>query len=218
MSLSVLAGAFPEIPEFHSRFGGASADNGGFVDLLYLNVLGRAAEPDGRDYWVGMLDRGEASRAEMLVTSRRAARTRPAPRRWCRTASGTAARPRRRWRASTTPCSAARPTRQGWSAGRPPSKPARSPSLQLSPTLHRQRRVPRPVRQPQQPRLRRRDLREHAGPPRRRGRARPLDGATRRRRARAEVVLAFSESAGARQPDLGHFGGENPREYGILFA
>ena len=66
-SLSGLAQGFIASPEFQARFGGASSSNGAFVDQLYLNVLGRAAEQGGRDFWVSSLDRGAASRAEVLV-------------------------------------------------------------------------------------------------------------------------------------------------------
>ena len=37
------------------------------MDQLYLNVLGRAAEQGGRDFWMSSLDRGAATRAEVLV-------------------------------------------------------------------------------------------------------------------------------------------------------
>ena len=53
-------------PEFQSRFG-AMPDSGAFVDQLYPNVLGRAGEAEGRAFWAGVLDRGAASRAEVLV-------------------------------------------------------------------------------------------------------------------------------------------------------
>ena len=66
-SLSGLAGGFIASPEFQARFGGATSSNDAFVDQLYLNVLGRAAEQGGRDFWVNSLDRGAASRAEVLV-------------------------------------------------------------------------------------------------------------------------------------------------------
>ena len=50
-----------------TRFGGATSSNGAFVDQLYLNVLGRAGEQGGREFWVSSLDSGAASRAEVLV-------------------------------------------------------------------------------------------------------------------------------------------------------
>ena len=65
--LSGLAQGFIASPEFQARFGGGTASNGAFVDQLYLNVLGRPAEQGGRDFWVGALDRGAATRADVLV-------------------------------------------------------------------------------------------------------------------------------------------------------
>ena len=67
LSINVLARAFVESAEFQSRFGGATASNGAFVDQLYLNVLDRAGDAGGRAYWVDMMDKGVLSRAEVLV-------------------------------------------------------------------------------------------------------------------------------------------------------
>ena len=55
--LSSLASGFLSAPEFTARFGDI-ADNGAFVDRLYLNVLGRAGEAEGRAFWMAMLDNG----------------------------------------------------------------------------------------------------------------------------------------------------------------
>ncbi len=63
--LSGLASGFLGSAEFQSRFGDVSS-NGAFVDRLYLNILGRAAEAEGRKFWVDSLDRG-TSRADVLV-------------------------------------------------------------------------------------------------------------------------------------------------------
>ncbi|MBD0270629.1 MAG: DUF4214 domain-containing protein [Acetobacteraceae bacterium] len=65
--LSSLASGFLASPEFQARFGGATAGNGPFVDQLYLNVLGRAGEAEGRAFWVGALEGGAARRAEVLA-------------------------------------------------------------------------------------------------------------------------------------------------------
>ncbi|GAA0576536.1 DUF4214 domain-containing protein [Craurococcus roseus] len=51
--------------EFQARFGGAPDDDA-FVDRLYQNVLGRAGEQGGRDFWAGSLHHG-AGRAEVLL-------------------------------------------------------------------------------------------------------------------------------------------------------
>jgi hypothetical protein len=64
--LSALASGFIASPEFQERFGGAASGNGAFVDQLYQNVLGRAGEAGGRDFWVDSLDRG-TGRADVLV-------------------------------------------------------------------------------------------------------------------------------------------------------
>ena len=63
--LANLAGAFIGSDEFRTRFGDA-ADNGAFVDRLYQNVLGRAGEAEGRQFWVASLNNG-TSRADVLV-------------------------------------------------------------------------------------------------------------------------------------------------------
>jgi len=64
--LSELARGFLGSGEFRARFAD-TADNGAFVDRLYANVLGRAGEAEGRKFWVDSLDRGAASRADVLV-------------------------------------------------------------------------------------------------------------------------------------------------------
>ena len=51
-----IAEEFARSAEFRQRYG-ALAD-GAFVDLVYRNVLGRAAEPEGRAYWLGQLRAG----------------------------------------------------------------------------------------------------------------------------------------------------------------
>ena len=94
-SLTALAQGFIASSEFESRFGGASASNGAFVDQLYLNVLGRAAEQGGATSGWARSTAAPRAAPRCSSASPRAPRTRRAPRRWCRPASGTAARPRR---------------------------------------------------------------------------------------------------------------------------
>ncbi len=65
--LSSLASGFLSSPEFQARFGDATADTGAFVDRLYQNVLGRAGETEGRAFWVSALDRGAGTRADVLA-------------------------------------------------------------------------------------------------------------------------------------------------------
>lgn len=62
--LAALGDGFLGSSEFAARYG--LPDNGRFVDLLYQNVLGRAADPAGRAGWVGALD-GGASRSSVLI-------------------------------------------------------------------------------------------------------------------------------------------------------
>ena len=51
-----IAEEFARSPEFRQRYG--TLADGPFVDLVYRNVLGRAAEPEGRDYWLAQLRAG----------------------------------------------------------------------------------------------------------------------------------------------------------------
>lgn len=59
-----VAGAFVNSQEFQQTYG--TLDNGGFVDLLYQNVLGREADAAGRAAWVANLEQG-ASRASVVL-------------------------------------------------------------------------------------------------------------------------------------------------------
>ena len=59
------ARSFVASPEFQARYG--ATDNAGFVDLLYRNVLGRAADAEGSAYWKGSLDAGAITRAEAVL-------------------------------------------------------------------------------------------------------------------------------------------------------
>jgi hypothetical protein len=65
LSLPETAQGFVGSAEFQARFG--APDNAGFVDLLYRNVLGRAADAEGLAHWTGVLDRGAATRAEVVL-------------------------------------------------------------------------------------------------------------------------------------------------------
>lgn len=67
MNLSALslADAFLAAPEFAQKYGAAPSDQA-YVTALYLNVLGRAPDQGGLDYWVGNLGHGEA-RDQLLV-------------------------------------------------------------------------------------------------------------------------------------------------------
>ncbi|HEX4901516.1 MAG TPA: DUF4214 domain-containing protein [Acidimicrobiales bacterium] len=54
--IAAIADDFTRSPEFRSRYG--ALDDGGFVDLVYRNVLDRAPDPGGRAYWLDQLRRG----------------------------------------------------------------------------------------------------------------------------------------------------------------
>lgn len=64
LTLRVMAGGFLGSAEFSARWG--SLDNSGYVDLLYRNVLGRAADSGGAASWLRALD-GGGSRADVLI-------------------------------------------------------------------------------------------------------------------------------------------------------
>ena len=59
-----ISSAFAGSSEFINRYG--ALDSGGFVDLIYENVLGRAADASGRAYWVNVLDSGTTRGAVMI--------------------------------------------------------------------------------------------------------------------------------------------------------
>jgi Ca2+-binding RTX toxin-like protein len=61
MSLNQAAGGFVGSAEFQAKYG--SLDNAGFVNLLYQNVLGRAADAGGLAAWVGALNAGNTRTA-----------------------------------------------------------------------------------------------------------------------------------------------------------
>lgn len=63
-SIDEIAGAFADSDEFRSLAG--DPDNATFVDNVYANVLGRAPDVAGRDFWVRRLDEG-MTRGELVV-------------------------------------------------------------------------------------------------------------------------------------------------------
>lgn len=56
LALVSMSDAFVGSSEFQATYG--SLSNTEFVDLVYLNVMGRLGEPAGRNYWTSMLDAG----------------------------------------------------------------------------------------------------------------------------------------------------------------
>ena len=63
-ALATVVAGFVNSPEFQNTYGALS--NPGFVELLYQNVLGRAADAGGLANWVGQLDSGTA-RAQVVL-------------------------------------------------------------------------------------------------------------------------------------------------------
>ncbi len=55
---------FARSSEFKNRYGALT--NAQFVDLVYKNVLGRAADTGGRAHWIAQLDRGQ-SRGSVMI-------------------------------------------------------------------------------------------------------------------------------------------------------
>lgn len=66
MSLREVAGHFMNSNEFRSNFG-ENLSNSQLVNTLYQNILDRAPEPAGVDYWVGALDAGVITQPEALA-------------------------------------------------------------------------------------------------------------------------------------------------------
>lgn len=62
-SIAAVSEEFARSPEFTARYG--VVDDGGFVDLVYRNVLGRSADDAGRRHWVGVLAAGGGRGAVM---------------------------------------------------------------------------------------------------------------------------------------------------------
>ncbi len=59
-----ISSAFAASGEFQNRYG--SLSNEAFVDLVYANVLNRAADAEGRAYWLGRLNQG-TDRGEVMI-------------------------------------------------------------------------------------------------------------------------------------------------------
>ncbi len=64
-SLGEIAYQFAQGPEFENRYG--SLSHAQFVDLAYNNVLCRAPDAEGRDYWTGLLISGSLTRWDMMI-------------------------------------------------------------------------------------------------------------------------------------------------------
>jgi hypothetical protein len=64
-SLQTVANGFVGSTEFQTTYG--SLDNTDFVTLLYQNVLHRAPDPTGLGNWVGVLNSGQDTRAQVVI-------------------------------------------------------------------------------------------------------------------------------------------------------
>jgi uncharacterized delta-60 repeat protein len=64
-SLEGISDAFASSPEFAARYGSTTDEE--FVALVYQNVLGRAPDTAGRDFWVGQLASGARTRGQVMV-------------------------------------------------------------------------------------------------------------------------------------------------------
>ena len=66
VSLNAVAQGFVNSAEFKTVYG-ASPTNAQIVTRFYDNVLGRAAESGGYNYWLGVLNSGQGSVAGVLA-------------------------------------------------------------------------------------------------------------------------------------------------------
>lgn len=66
LPLQQMVDGFTASPEFTAKYGSATS-NTAFVDLLYLNVLGRSGEAAGAQSWVDALEAGGATRAQVVL-------------------------------------------------------------------------------------------------------------------------------------------------------
>ena len=63
--LREIAANFMASPEFQAKYG--TPTNSALVDLFYQNVLHRAADQGGHDYWTNILDTNQQTKAEVLI-------------------------------------------------------------------------------------------------------------------------------------------------------
>lgn len=61
-----IARLFFDQPETQALYGGSSS-TGDFVAAVYSNILGRAPDDTGFDYWTGILDSGAVERSEFIL-------------------------------------------------------------------------------------------------------------------------------------------------------
>lgn len=61
-----MADQFARSSEFQGRYG--SLGDGAYVDLVYQHVLGRPADPGGRSFWIGRLQRRATTRGHLMAS------------------------------------------------------------------------------------------------------------------------------------------------------
>ena len=66
MSMEEIAREFFDQPETHALYG-TSTNNDAFVTAVYSNVLGRAPDSEGYNYWVDILDSGAVAQSEFIL-------------------------------------------------------------------------------------------------------------------------------------------------------
>ena len=64
-TMTDIATVFAEGPEFTATYG--ELDDAAFIDLVYANVLDRAPEAAGRDFWLGEIDAGRMTRVDVML-------------------------------------------------------------------------------------------------------------------------------------------------------
>lgn len=67
LPLDALVSAFQRSPEFASLYGSADAAPRTLVNALYVNTLGRQADPDGLAFWTQQIESGAATREQVIA-------------------------------------------------------------------------------------------------------------------------------------------------------
>lgn len=65
VGLSAIADSFADSDEFRARY--SSLDFGAFLDRLYIDVLGRTPDEQGKAYWLDELQRGRVTKGSIVV-------------------------------------------------------------------------------------------------------------------------------------------------------
>jgi Ca2+-binding RTX toxin-like protein len=65
-SLVSISGQFAQSPEFAQKYG-TNVSNDAYVTALYANALNRTPDAEGYAYWMDALDRGVATREQLMI-------------------------------------------------------------------------------------------------------------------------------------------------------